>query len=153
MCHGTEVRAGIHPLSLLHIHLKIFKRSQHSLCSHYHHCTKCILLMFLQPVLSLGLEIHGSSLLEISWKQEPAAPTLPLITTTSLWGRRVIMQQKSTSLLVSYSKAKTNVGFVQLSRTAKPCKEGRKKRGYFWFWFGPSTLKQDGHRNIFRRRV
>jgi len=37
------------------------------------------------------------------------------------------MQWESTSLLVSYSKAKTKVGFVQLSGTAKPFKEGRKK--------------------------
>lgn len=146
---------GYNPLSLLHIHSKTFKRSQRSrLCSHYPPSHKAYFARVPSVCAVSGAgDPHGSSLLEISWKQQPAAPTLPLITTTSLWGRRVFMQQKSTSLLVSYSKAKTKVGFVQLSRTAKACKEGSKKCGYFWFWFGPSTLKQGGHRNILIRKV
>lgn len=152
MFHGTEVRAGIQPPGSPAYYLKIFKCSQHPLCSHYPPLHKAHFARVPSVCAVSGAgDPHCSSLLEISWKQQPA---LPLITTASLWGRRVLMQQKSTSLLVSYSKAKTKVGFVQLSRTAKPCKESRKTSGCFWFWFGlRSTLKQDGHRNVFWRKV
>lgn len=51
------------------------------------------------------------------------------------------MQQESTSPLVSHSKAKTKVGFVQLGDTAKACKEGRKHVGILKFCFGPRPFK------------
>lgn len=58
------------------------------------------------------------------------------------------MQQESTSLLVSYSKVKTKVVFVQLGSTAKPCKEGRKKMGVFFILVWTKPLKQNGHMNL-----
>lgn len=74
---GQRSGRGYIPLSLLHIHLKIFKRSQHStLCAlTTHHCTKHILLVFLQPVLPLGLEIHTAA---ASWRShENSSHQLP----------------------------------------------------------------------------
>lgn len=57
--------------------------------------------------------------------------------------RLVLMQQESTSPLVSYSKAKTKVGFVQLGGTAKPCKGGRKIYGYSLTLFWTSSLEME----------
>lgn len=68
---------GHNSLSLLHIRLKTFKRSQHSsLCAlTTHQCTKRILLVFLQSVLSLGLEIHTAT---ASWRShENSSQQLP----------------------------------------------------------------------------
>lgn len=53
------------------------------------------------------------------------------------------MQQESTSPLVSHSKAKTKVEFVQLSDTAKACKEGRKICGHFKILFWTSSLQME----------
>lgn len=61
------------------------------------------------------------------------------------------MQQESTSPLVSHSKAKTKVGFVQLGDTAKACKEGRK-RGHFKILFWTSSLQMECVREYFMER-
>lgn len=53
------------------------------------------------------------------------------------------MQQESTSLLVSYSKAKTKVVFVQRGSKAKPCKEGRKKMQVFFILFWTKSLETE----------
>lgn len=120
---GQRSEQGYNSLSLLHIHLKIFKHSQHPLCSHYPLLHKALFCSCFFSLLSLGLEL--------SWKQQPAAPTLPLITTTSLGGRRVLMQQKSTSLLVSYSKAKKG-GVCSAEQNSQALQGGQKKMWIFW---------------------
>lgn len=124
MCHGTEVRAGIQlPVSPAHSFENLQAFSASSVFSLPTAAQSIILLLLLQSVLSLGLEL--------SWKQQPAAPTLPLITTTSLGGRRVLMQQKSTSLLVSYSKAKKG-GVCSAEQNSQALQGGQKKMWIFW---------------------
>lgn len=66
--------------------------------------------------------------------------------------RLVLMQQESTSPLVSYSKAKTKVGFVQLGGTAKPCQGGRKKMWKFSYFVLDLIPWNRVHMRVFHRK-
>lgn len=128
MCHGTEVRAGIQPLvSPAHSFINVQAFSALSVLS---------LSTTAQSIFARAPSLWGW---RCTWQQPPGDLMKTAASSSHLTpdNHYISVREESNNAAETNKpacfifKAKTKVGFVQLSRTAKPCKEGRKKCGYF----------------------
>lgn len=134
MCHGTEVRAGIQP----------FFSPAHSFENVQAFSALSVLSL---PTIAQSVFCSCSFGLCCLWgwrctRQQPPGDLMKTAASSSHPTPdnhyTSVREESNNAAEINKPacflfKAKTKVGFAQLSRTAKPCEEGRKKCGYFWF--------------------